>query len=141
MATRRALLIGIALLPLPAAAAEGTLEAAIAAVTGGRPVRDGGMAITAPAVAENGGQVPVTVTVEAAQDRTLRATAIHLFATRNPTPGIASFRLSASVAKPEVTTRIRLAEEQVVVALAELSDGTVRRATVSVRVSTGGCLS
>jgi len=140
MTSRRTLLVGLAMLPLPSLAAEETLAAAIAAVVRGRAVREGGMAITAPSVAENGGQVPVTVTVEAPQDATLRATAIHLFATRNPTPGVASFRLSAAVAKPEVTTRIRLAEDQVVIAIAEMSDGTVRRAAASVRVTTGGCL-
>ncbi|WP_144185236.1 thiosulfate oxidation carrier protein SoxY [Elioraea rosea] len=141
--SRRAFLAALALAPVPfAAVAEaGALDRAIAEATGGRTPTDGGVTLSAPTVAENGGQVPVTVTVESPQDGTLHVTAIHLFATRNPTPGVASFRLTRAVAKPEVTTRIRLAEEQVVVAIAELSDGTLRRATASVRVTTGGCLS
>jgi sulfur-oxidizing protein SoxY len=142
MSTRRLFLGALALAHLPwsALAAEDALAAAIREVTGGREPTEGGITLTAPTVAENGGQVPVTVTVEVPQTPLLSATAIHLFATRNPTPGIASFRLSPAVAKAEVTTRIRLAEAQVVIAIAELSDGTLRRAVAEVRVTTGGCL-
>lgn len=142
MSTRRLFLGALALVPLPwqALAAEDALAAAIREVTGGREPTEGGITLAAPAVAENGGQVPVIVTVDVPQTALLSATAIHLFATRNPTPGIASFRLSRAVARAEVTTRIRLAEAQVVVAIAELSDGTLRRAVAEVRVTTGGCL-
>ena len=67
--------------------------------------------------------------------------AIHVFATRNPTPGVASFRLSPALARAEVQTRIRLAEEQRIVLLAQMNDGRGRRATAEIRVTTGGCLS
>ncbi|NCY23531.1 MAG: sulfur oxidation protein SoxY, partial [Alphaproteobacteria bacterium] len=40
----------------------------------------------------------------------------------------------------EVQTRIRLAESQIVVVLAQLSDGSLRRANAEIRVTTGGCL-
>ncbi len=98
------------------------------------------MALAAPPLAENGGQVPVTVTVESPQTTSLHVRAIHLVATRNPTPGITTFRLSPAVARGEVTTRIRLAEDQTIIAIAELSDGTLRAATAAIRVATGGCL-
>jgi sulfur-oxidizing protein SoxY len=142
MSTRRLFLGALALVPLPwsALGTEDAVAAAIREVTGGREPTEGGITLTAPAVAENGGQVPVTVTVDAPQTEALSATAVHLFATRNPTPGIASFRLSRAAARAEVTTRIRLAEAQVVIAIAELSDGTLRRAVAEVRVTTGGCL-
>jgi sulfur-oxidizing protein SoxY len=142
MSTRRVFLGALALASLPwaAVAAEDALAAAIREATGGREPVEGGITLTAPAVAENGGQVPVTVTVDVPQTALLSATAIHLFATRNPTPGIASFRLSTALARAEVTTRIRLAEAQAVIAIAELSDGTLRRAVAEVRVTTGGCL-
>ncbi len=142
MSTRRVVLgaLALATLPWPVIASDDALAAAIREVTGGREPRDGGITLAAPALAENGGQVPVTVTVDVPQTALLSATAIHLFATRNPTPGIASFRLSLAVARAEVTTRIRLAEAQAVIALADLSDGTLRRAVAEVRVTTGGCL-
>jgi sulfur-oxidizing protein SoxY len=142
MSTRRLFLGALALSPLPwaAVAAEDALAAAIREATGGREPVEGGITLTAPSIAENGGQVPVTVTVDSPQTVALHVRAIHLFATRNPTPGIASFSLSPALARAEVTTRIRLAEAQVVIAIAELSDGTLRRAAAEVRVTTGGCL-
>jgi sulfur-oxidizing protein SoxY len=143
MTPRRLFLGALVLTPLPwpALAADDPLAAAVAEATGGRPAEEGGIALTLPATAENGGQVPVTVTVDSPQTAERHVTAIHLFATRNPTPGIVRFRLSPFVARAEVTTRIRLAEDQEIIAVAALSDGTLRRTAASVRVATGGCLS
>ncbi|MCX7373671.1 MAG: hypothetical protein NTW56_14760 [Alphaproteobacteria bacterium] len=67
-------------------------------------------------------------------------TAIHVLASRNPTPGVADFRLTPLLARAEVQTRIRLAEEQRIIVLARFNDGTVRRASADLRVTTGGCL-
>ena len=141
--TRRAALgAALALVALPAGAAtEAELEAAIRAEVGAARTEDGGITLRAPTVAENGGQVPITVLVDSPQTAAQHVTAIHVFATRNPTPGVASFRLTPLLARAEIQTRIRLAEEQRIVVLAQLSDGSVRRAVAEVRVTTGGCLS
>jgi sulfur-oxidizing protein SoxY len=85
--------------------------------------------------------VPVAVLVDSPQTTAKHVTGIHLFATRNPTPGIASFRLTPLLARAEVQTRIRLAEDQRILVLARMSDGRVRRAAAEIRVTTGGCLS
>ena len=37
-------------------------------------------------------------------------------------------------------TRIRLAENQAVVVVAQMSDGRLRRVSADIRVATGGCL-
>ena len=121
-------------------AAEDPLRAAIAQVVGDAPVTDGGIALRAPAVAENGGQVPIGVVVDSPMTASDHVTAIHVFATRNPTPGIASFRLTPLLARAEIQTRIRLAEAQQVIVLAQTSDGRVLRAAAEIRVTTGGCL-
>lgn len=143
MTTRRTLLGALALLPLPwpALAADDALAAAIREATGGREAVDGGITLTLPGRAENGGQVPLTVTVESPQTGALHVAAIHLFATRNPTPGLTSFVLSPALARAEVTTRVRLAEDQQVIAIAAMSDGTLRRAVAEARVTVGGCIS
>jgi sulfur-oxidizing protein SoxY len=143
MNTRRTLLGTLALVALPwqALAADDAVAAAIREATGGRAPVDGGITLTLPARAENGGQVPVTVTVESPQTQALHVTEVHLIATRNPTPGLARFRLSPAVARAEVTTRVRLAEDQQVIAIAVLSDGTVRRAVAEARITAGGCIS
>jgi len=136
---RRALLLGLAALPASAAAAP-TLEEAMRALIGEIAPQPGGIALRLPTLAENGGQVPVTVTVESAMTAAEHVTRIHLLATRNPTPGLASFHLTPALARAEVQTRVRLAEDQQVMALAVMSDGTVRRALAETRVASGGCI-
>ena len=141
MITTRRCFLALAALPAAAAAAtEDALRDAIRDAVGDAPIADGGITLRAPTVAENGGQVPITVQVDSPQTAAQHVTAIHVFATRNPTPGVASFRLTPLLARAEVQTRIRLAEEQRVIVLAQSNDGRVRRAVAEIRVSTGGCL-
>jgi sulfur-oxidizing protein SoxY len=139
--SRRALL-GAArvMLPWAALAQDDALAAAIREQVGEAELQDGGIVLRAPAVAENGGQVPVSVIVPSRQTAAEHVTAIHFFATRNPTPGIVTFRLTPLVARAEVQTRIRLAEDQRLIVLAQMSDGRVLRAAAEVRVTVGGCL-
>lgn len=137
--SRRAAL-SLVLLPFAALAQEDALQAAIRAELGDAAPQEGGITLRVPATAENGGQVPVTVLVDSPQTAERHVTAIHLFATRNPTPGIASFRLSPALARAEIQTRIRLAEHQTIIVLARMKDGTWHRATAEIRVSSGGCL-
>jgi sulfur-oxidizing protein SoxY len=141
---RTALGAALALVALPftaAVAGEEALAAAIREQVGDTPVEEGGITLRVPAVAENGGQVPVTVLVESPQTTAEHVTAIHLFATRNPTPGIASFRVTPLLARAEVQTRIRLADDQRIIVLAQTNDGRLRRVAAEIRVTTGGCLS
>jgi sulfur-oxidizing protein SoxY len=134
---------GLALIPFPAALAQEAdpaLAAAIRDAVGDAEAEEGGIVIRAPAVAENGSQVPVAVLVDSPMTATDRVEEIHIFATRNPTPGIASFRLGAGLARAEVHTRIRLAEDQRILVLARHADGRLRRAAAELRVTTGGCV-
>jgi sulfur-oxidizing protein SoxY len=141
MTTTRRSLLALALLPAGATAAtDDALAAAIRDAVGDAAITDGGIALRAPATAENGGQVPITVLVDSPMTAGDHVTAIHVFATANPTPGVASFRLTPLLARAEVQTRIRLAEAQRVIVLAQTNDGRVRRAVAEVRVTTGGCL-
>jgi sulfur-oxidizing protein SoxY len=84
--------------------------------------------------------VPVTVVVDSPMTAERHVPAIHLVATRNPTPGIASFRLTPASGKAQVSMRIRLAEKQTLLVFAEHSDGTINRAAAEIKVSVGGCL-
>lgn len=131
----------LALLPVPVAATtlSPDVEAAIAAVLQGRSPIEGGIEIDAPLTAENGAQVPVTIRVDSPMTATEHVTRIHLFATRNPAPGLGSFDLTPQLTRAEVFTRIRLAEGQEYLALAELSDGSLRQAAARTAVSIGGC--
>ena len=141
--TRRAALgaaLALVMLPAAEAATDAELDAAIREQVGDATPEEGGILLRAPAIAENGGQVPVTILVESPMTAADHVSAIHVFATRNPTPGVASFRLTPLLARAEVQTRIRLAEEQRIVVLAQSNDGRVRRAAAEIRVTTGGCL-
>lgn len=125
--------------PFAAAATDAEVADALAAILDGREAQEGGIVLDVPSVAENGAQVPITVSVDSPMRAEDHVTAIHIVATRNPTPGVGSFRLSPRVARAEVTTRIRLAEEQEILVLAELSDGRVLKAAAQIAVSVGGC--
>ena len=141
MITRRSCL---ALLVLPFAAAAQTEEALSAAIrdaVGDKLATDGGITLRVPALAENGGQVPLGIVVDSPMTAQDHITAIHVFASRNPTPGVATFRLTPLLARAEVQTRIRLAEDQRLIVLAETSTGRVMRASAEMRVGAGGCLS
>jgi sulfur-oxidizing protein SoxY len=118
---------------LPAAPALAGVDDAVATFTGGATPAEGGITLDIPEIAENGASVPVTVTAPG-------ATAIALFATANPNPGIASFTFGPLAARPVATTRIRLAQSQDVIAVAKLGDGTFVRTTAQVMVTVGGCV-
>jgi sulfur-oxidizing protein SoxY len=135
--TRRgALALGVAAAGaalIPVAPAHAAADAAIAAFTGGATPAEGDITLDMPEIAENGASVPVTVTAPG-------ATAIALFATANPNPGIATFAFGPLAARPVATTRIRLAQSQDVIAVAKLADGTFAQTRAKVMVTVGGCV-
>jgi len=134
----------LALLALPfaaAARADEALNTALLDAVSDKPVTDGGILLRVPTLAENGGQVPLGIVVESPMTAQDHITAIHVFASRNPTPGVATFRLTPMLARAEVQTRIRLAEDQRLIVLAETSTGRVLRTSAELRVGAGGCLS
>ena len=119
-----------AVLPAGAAAGNG-VSAAIAAFTKGARALEAGLSLEVPEIADNGGAVPVRVAAEGARR-------IALFADANPNPGVAVFSFGR-LAPPVAATRIRLAGSQTVIAVAEMADGTFRRASRRVAVTVGGC--
>ena len=105
---------------------------AVAALTGGADLVDGGIVLTAPEIAENGNTVPIGVSAPG-------AVAITLFADGNPVPNVATFKFGPLAASQSAATRIRLSQTQNVVAIAEMADGTFHRASAEVKVTIGGC--
>jgi sulfur-oxidizing protein SoxY len=139
--TATASLFAVTLLPRPFAwaALDDEVAAAIRAVVGDREVFDGGIELDLPAVAQNGASVPLTVFVESPMTAEEHVRAIRVFATQNPSPGVADFTLTPANCRAEVSTRIRLADHQEVIVLAELSDGRIFRTSAEVEVTVGGC--
>ena len=64
---------------------------------------------------------------------------IHVIATANPQPGVATFRFSPLSGKATVASRMRLARTQDVIGIAELSDGRFLMSKRNVKVTIGGC--
>jgi sulfur-oxidizing protein SoxY len=65
---------------------------------------------------------------------------LHIFIEGNPEPVAATYHFGARAGKAEMSTRIRLARSQTVLALAEMSDGSVRSGTASILVTLGACV-
>jgi sulfur-oxidizing protein SoxY len=119
-----------ALAGLPAFAS--LTDDAVAAMTSGTKLIEGGIDITAPEIAENGNTVPIAVSAPGAVE-------IALFASGNPTPAVATFKFGPLSGSRSGSTRIRLAKTQDVVAIAKMEDGTFRQASATVKVTIGGC--
>jgi sulfur-oxidizing protein SoxY len=123
---------GVAASMLPLRAMAAGAEEAIAAFTGGAAVGTGGLTLTAPEIAENGNTVPVSVDAPG-------AVAIAIYASGNPTPGVATFNFGPAAGSQMASTRIRLSQTQDVVAVAKMADGSFVQAASTVKVTIGGC--
>jgi sulfur-oxidizing protein SoxY len=111
----------------------------IKAFTGGKDVKEGGVSLELPEIAENGNTVPLRVLVDSPMTAESYVKRVLIVADGNPRPGVGTFRFSAKSGRAEASTRIRLAKTQNVIAVAELSDGTFTMAKKAVKVTIGGC--
>jgi sulfur-oxidizing protein SoxY len=123
----------------PAEATPATMAAAIQSVTGGAPVRIGKVKLDIPPLVENGNTVPMTVTVAHPMAPEDHVRSIHVFNEKNPQPNIGNFHLSPHNGRAQVSTRIRLADSQKIIAIAKLSDGSFWSASVDVVVTLAAC--
>jgi sulfur-oxidizing protein SoxY len=124
----------------PARATPAAMEQAIRKVVGSARLTTGRVTLDLPPLSENGNAVPLSVTVESAMSEADHVKAIHVFTEKNPQPDVAAFRLGPRAGRAHVATRIRLADTQTVVAVAELSDGSFWSASASVIVTLAACL-
>lgn len=122
-----------------ASEASAQFEAALAALLKGAEPRTGGIDMDLPENVENGDYVPVALSVDSPMTPEKHVKSLHLLSTLNPRADVATFRFTALSGKARVTSRMRLAKSQEVVAIAELSDGTFLIGTRTVAVKVGGC--
>jgi sulfur-oxidizing protein SoxY len=112
----------------------------IARLVGTAPINQGKVKLGLPPLVENGHLVPLTVSVESPMTDTNFVKAIHVFTDKNPQPEVISFYLGPRAGHANVGTRVRLADTENVVAIAQLSDGSFWSETVHVVVTTAACL-
>jgi sulfur-oxidizing protein SoxY len=92
-----------------------------------------------PPLVENGNTVPMTVSVASPMTPDDHVKSIHVFNEKNPQPYIGNFYLTPSAGRAQVATRIRLADSQKVVAIAQMSDGSFWSASADVVVTLAAC--
>lgn len=109
-------------------------------LVGSAQINTGKVKLGLPPLVENGHLVPLTVSVESPMTAAAYVKAIHVFAEKNPLPEVVSFHLGARAGRASVATRIRLADTQTVVAIAELSDGSFWSDSTHVIVTLAACL-
>ncbi len=132
-------LAGWSLLP-SATAATDELAAAVSSYAAGAKVTAGKVKLDIAELVDNGNVVPITVTVDSPMTPASHVRSIAVFNEKNPQRDVASFTLGPRYGKPSVSTRIRLATTQKLVAVAQMSDGTYWSHTVDVIVTLAACI-
>jgi sulfur-oxidizing protein SoxY len=123
----------------PLEATPAMLTSAIRNVVGEAPVRTGKVKLDIPPLVENGNTVPMTVRVESPMTSTEYVKSIHVFNEKNPQPNIGNFYIGPSAGRAQISTRIRLADTQKVVAIARLSDDSFWSTSVDIVVTLAAC--
>jgi sulfur-oxidizing protein SoxY len=98
-----------------------------------------GIELNLPDIAQDGSFVPVSVRVHSPMTPDNYVKRVHIRAEYNPFPDVVTFHFTPKSGRASASTRIRLATTQNVVAVAELSDGSVMQAQKEVVVVIGGC--
>ena len=123
----------------PADATPAMLATAIRNVVGAAVVRAGRIRLDIPPLVENGNTVPMTVSVTSPMTPEDFVKSIHVFNEKNPQPNIGNFYLGPRAGRAQISTRIRLADSQKIVAIAHLSDGSFWSVTADVVVTLAAC--
>ncbi len=129
----------VAGMPTLAIGAENDAAKRLEAFTGGASVKEGGVTISMPEIAENGNTVPVGVSVDSPMTADNYVESVMILADGNPNAGVITFHFAPKAGVAEASTRMRLAKTQNVIAVAKMSDGSFAKAETLVKVTIGGC--
>jgi len=106
---------------------------------GDKKFAEGKIKLDIPQIAENGLVVPVNIDVESPMTDADYVKAVHIFADGNPQPGVFSYRFTPACGKASASGRMRLAQTQNVICIAEMSNGSLYSTKAEVKVTIGGC--
>ena len=126
--------------PNQAALRRAALQEAVRKVTGGAQVRRGKVKLELPPLIDNGNSVPLSVAVESPMTPSDHVKAIHVFTEKNPLPDVVSAYLGPRAGRARMSIRVRLADTQTVLAIAQLSDGSFWSDSAEVVVTLSACL-
>jgi sulfur-oxidizing protein SoxY len=106
---------------------------------GDKAMAEGKVKLDVPEIAENGMVVPINVEVESPMTDADYVKSIHVFADGNPLPGVVTYTFTPASGKAAASTRMRLAQTQNIICVAEMSNGALHMAKANVKVTIGGC--
>ncbi len=109
-------------------------------LTGQTPTLSDRLHLVMPAVFPTGYTVPMDLDIDSPMTADDHVRRIRVFAPQNPLIEVASFNFVPQRSIARVSTRIRLAEPQYVVAVAEMNDGMLLMTKTFVDVATNGCI-
>jgi sulfur-oxidizing protein SoxY len=132
--------LGASLLTGPALANLEELTAAMKAFAAGATVTPGRVQLDIAQLVDNGNAVPLSVSVQSPMTPNDHVTEIALFNEKNPQREIAFFALGPVAGVARVSTRVRLATTQTLVAMARMNDGSVWSASADVFVTLAACI-
>jgi len=115
------------------------VEAELKKLFGGKPMQNAKIKLDLPEIAENGAQVALGFEVESPMTPDNYVKSLHIFANGNPLPSVFTYRFTPEAGRAAGTNKIRLAKTQDIVAVAEMSDGTLYTAKSPIKVTIGGC--
>ena len=124
-------------LPLPDEPVESTLKRLFS----NRPFQsgDGKIKLELPLIAEDGGNVAISVDTNLPVSGVTRANHMYIIADKNRLPMLVKFSFTPESGKAFIATSIRLATTTDVRAIVEMSDGTLYAVSKNVRVTISGC--
>ena len=133
------LTLGAWLSPLTVFAKPEDATKAITEITGGKPVINGKVNLVIPPLVENGNLVVLKVSVESPMTPNDYVKAIHVIAEGNPLPNIFTVYLTPRSGSANITTRVRLADSQIVRAIAQMSNGSFYQGQAETLVTLSAC--
>ena len=117
-----------------------SFEDMVQPIVKGAPLVNKDVSLEAPILADNGSLVPVQIQVASPMSGPDHVTHIYVLSQRNPVTQMAVFHLGPWNGRAEVSTRVRLAGTQQVVALARLSNGEFRYQQMEVVITESACV-
>ena len=116
------------------------LAAAIKTYTQGAAVLPGKVTLDISPLVDNGNSVPITITVDSPMTASDYVRQIAMFNEKNPQRDVIRAQLGPRSGKASISTRVRLANSQKLVAVAQLSDNSWWSHTVDVLVTLAACI-
>jgi len=112
---------------------------AIQTLVGDQIVQTGRVILDIPPLIENGNSVVMTLQVESPMTQQDYVKSVHVLAEGNPLPNILSAYFTPRSGLAQVMSRVRLAENQRVWAIAQMSNGSFWRGYADTLVTTSAC--